>query len=156
MIPNRALTVVDNLLRDITQIQLPFGGKTFVFGGDFRQILPVVPNGGKNETIANSIKKSVLWKHFKVLKLTINMRASESSQDFRDFLLDIGNGTYPNSLNIINIPERYLITPSSNIISEIFGSDVNNILRNPQLFSSRAILCPKNIECDIINKKLLI
>ena len=85
MIPNRALTVVDNLLRDITQIQLPFGGKTFVFGGDFRQILPVVPNGGKNETIANSIKKSVLWKHFKVLKLTINMRASESSQDFRDF-----------------------------------------------------------------------
>jgi hypothetical protein len=25
--------------------QLPFGGKVVVFGGDFRQILPVIPKG---------------------------------------------------------------------------------------------------------------
>ena len=29
-----------------TQNKLPFGGKTFVMSGDFRQVLPVVPKGG--------------------------------------------------------------------------------------------------------------
>jgi hypothetical protein len=38
-------TAVDQMLRDITGIEAPFGGITFVLGGDFRQILPVVVKG---------------------------------------------------------------------------------------------------------------
>ncbi|XP_022177363.1 ATP-dependent DNA helicase PIF1-like [Myzus persicae] len=45
MSPGLQLTVVDRLLKDIMQSELPFGGKTVLFAGDFRQIPPVVRRG---------------------------------------------------------------------------------------------------------------
>ncbi len=42
---------VDRTLRNITKINQPFGGKIFLIGGDFRQILPVIPNGGRSHII---------------------------------------------------------------------------------------------------------
>ena len=48
MTKRQAVEALDNSLRDIMdRPQLPFGGKTFVFGGDFRQVLPVVRKGVK-------------------------------------------------------------------------------------------------------------
>jgi len=44
MAPSYALTIVNRLPREMTSVDLPFGGKTIVFGGDFRQVLPVVPH----------------------------------------------------------------------------------------------------------------
>ncbi|XP_021727711.1 uncharacterized protein LOC110694855 [Chenopodium quinoa] len=43
--------VIDHNLRYLTGVDVPFGGKVIVFGGDFRQILPVVPKGTKAQTI---------------------------------------------------------------------------------------------------------
>ena len=54
MIPANALKAVDVLLRDITQVDRPFGGKFVFLGGDFRQILPVVPRAGDNRLFANA------------------------------------------------------------------------------------------------------
>ena len=34
----------DMLLRDLLANDLPFGGKVLVLGGDFRQVLPVMPH----------------------------------------------------------------------------------------------------------------
>ena len=45
MIPKYALHAIDKLLRDITNVDMPFGGKVALLGGDFRQILPVVRRG---------------------------------------------------------------------------------------------------------------
>ncbi len=42
MAPSYALKAVDILLRDVIDINVPFGGKVMVVGGDFRQVLPVV------------------------------------------------------------------------------------------------------------------
>jgi hypothetical protein len=48
----RTFETVDHTLRDLMQLddtqatEKFFGGKTVVLGGDFRQILPVVPKGG--------------------------------------------------------------------------------------------------------------
>ncbi|XP_022897437.1 ATP-dependent DNA helicase PIF4-like [Olea europaea var. sylvestris] len=47
MVNHFAVESVDKMLRDITDCNLLFGGKVIVFGGDFRQILPVVPKGKK-------------------------------------------------------------------------------------------------------------
>ncbi|RZC29832.1 ATP-dependent DNA helicase PIF1 [Glycine soja] len=40
-----AFEALDKSLKDIMQKNLPFGGNIMVFGGDFRQILPIVPKG---------------------------------------------------------------------------------------------------------------
>ncbi|KAL0544142.1 hypothetical protein IC582_019254 [Cucumis melo] len=52
---------VDRTLRDIMDCPHPFGGKVIVFGGDFRQVLPVLPKGTRQQTVAVSLRKSYLW-----------------------------------------------------------------------------------------------
>lgn len=75
---------LDRSLRDIIRTpdgkpsKKPFGGKVVVFGGDFRQILPVVPMGTRHDIVYASICSSKLWAHCKVLKLTQNMRLTVS------------------------------------------------------------------------------
>jgi hypothetical protein len=39
---------------------LPFKGKTILFGGDFSQILPVIPGGPQNEIVHASLINSSL------------------------------------------------------------------------------------------------
>jgi hypothetical protein len=76
---------VDRTLRDVLSVHetsnatKPFGGKPILLGGDFRQILPVLPGGDRNEIIKASLVSSRLWKHFKIMRLTNNMRLSRSS-----------------------------------------------------------------------------
>ena len=45
MTKRQAVEMLDRLLKDIMECPLPFGGKVVVFGGDFRQVLPVVTRG---------------------------------------------------------------------------------------------------------------
>uniref|UniRef100_A0A158P4G6 ATP-dependent DNA helicase n=2 Tax=Tetranychus urticae TaxID=32264 RepID=A0A158P4G6_TETUR len=157
MIPNHALRVVNTLLQDIMRINLPFGGKIFVFGGDFRQILPVVSYGGRKETVNNCIKRSPLWQHFSVLRLRTNMRANSASDDFKKFLLRIGEGTYPSQplTNIISLPRSYILGSEEDIVSKIFGQNSNQLTANYRAFAKSAILCPKNIHCDEINDRII-
>ena len=65
-----------------------------VFGGDFCQVLPVVPHGTKAETFNASFAKSYLWSKMKILKLTRNMRA-RLDNGFSDFLLRVRNSVEP-------------------------------------------------------------
>lgn len=51
-----------------------FGGKVVVFGGDFRQILPVVPRGSRSDIFHSTINASYISNFVKVLNLTKNMR----------------------------------------------------------------------------------
>jgi len=67
---------LDKSLRDILRFtnqnsnEKPFGGMTVVLGGDFRQILPVVPKGRREHIVSASIKRSYLWNYFEIIKLT--------------------------------------------------------------------------------------
>ncbi|XP_065671771.1 uncharacterized protein LOC136089647 [Hydra vulgaris] len=45
MIPKHALNAIDRLLKDVSNNNFPFGGKVILFGGDFKQNLPVVKRG---------------------------------------------------------------------------------------------------------------
>jgi len=51
-----------------------FGGKTVVLGGDFRQILPIVLKGRREDIVSASLLRSHLWQHVTILHLHINMR----------------------------------------------------------------------------------
>ncbi|XP_075665686.1 ATP-dependent DNA helicase RRM3-like [Castanea sativa] len=67
MVNRRALKSLDRTFKDIMKINLPFGEKVLILGGDFRQVLLVVPKGTKAEMIDACIVKSPLWKNVKVL-----------------------------------------------------------------------------------------
>jgi len=61
-------------LDDAQATEKIFGGKIMVLGGDFLQILPVVPKGGQKDIISASLLRSHLWQHVTILRLHINMR----------------------------------------------------------------------------------
>ena len=61
MAHRHAIEAVDRLFRDVCKIDGPFGGKVVVFGGDFRQILPVVPKGNRGDIVDACIGSSYLW-----------------------------------------------------------------------------------------------
>ncbi|KAF7127864.1 hypothetical protein RHSIM_Rhsim11G0010700 [Rhododendron simsii] len=64
---------VDRTLCDIRDNPKPFGGITVVLGGDFRQILPVVPKGVREEIVNASLRRSDLWDDICVSTLNLNM-----------------------------------------------------------------------------------
>ncbi|XP_004208890.2 uncharacterized protein LOC101239824 [Hydra vulgaris] len=59
--PKFALNTIDRLLKDVCNINFLFGGKVILFGGDFRQILPVVKRGQPAEVVEACIKCSLHW-----------------------------------------------------------------------------------------------
>lgn len=81
---------VDRALRDImstvlpSRSDIPFGGITVVFGGDFRQILSVIPKASRAQVIGASLNSSKLWDHCKVFLLEKNMRLTSSRTELEN------------------------------------------------------------------------
>jgi ATP-dependent DNA helicase PIF1 len=95
--------VVDPALKDIL-----FGGKVVVMGGEFRQLLPMVPRGTRGQIVDASLKRSaILWHNVKVRHLHENMCVhrllaqgganvvvdAQQQQAWADYLQCIGEGT---------------------------------------------------------------
>ncbi|XP_076939710.1 uncharacterized protein LOC143608586 [Bidens hawaiensis] len=129
MIHKHAFEALDRTLNDVINGDSAntsgavFGGKVVVFGGDFRQILPVVTNGTRSKCVNACINSSYIWSKCKVLKLTKNMRLTvgcrssdiQNITEFADWLLDIGQGNVggPNTGEaVIDIPDDLLILNS--------------------------------------------
>ena len=89
---------VDRMLREVTgRPKSLFGGKAFLFGGDFRQLLPIVKGVGRAGLVAKTMPKISWWKDVTKLNLIENMRLSSDTDvgDFTSFLKQIGDGTAP-------------------------------------------------------------
>ncbi|XP_019179101.1 PREDICTED: uncharacterized protein LOC109174321 [Ipomoea nil] len=132
---------LDCTMRDIMRAKNPksldmtFGGKTVVLGGDFRQILPVIPKGTRQDIVGASINASYLWRSCKVFRLTKNLRLRSLQSDtevkeiekFAKWIANIGDGTIGDCLHgecEINIPEELVLIcvedPISTIVDNIF------------------------------------
>ncbi|PIC28806.1 hypothetical protein B9Z55_020608 [Caenorhabditis nigoni] len=149
MIPKHALQTADEVLREVTGINKPFGGKIVILGGDFRQVLPVVRRGTKADQIDMCLKNSEIWDLFQVCHLKANMRVTSGDKDWIDFLLRVGNGTEN------DIDEQISLDPEcmsqNDIVSEVFGEK----LQSSMDLSEKAILAPKNVDVDKMNEKVL-
>lgn len=92
---------LNRTLSSLLSSEEPFGEKVVLQLGDFRQVLPVVPRATLGEILA-CVKKSPLWRHFVMLRITMNMRVRTvlGVQDtteihaFADFLHRIGEGRH--------------------------------------------------------------
>nr|XP_015637912.1 uncharacterized protein LOC107280855 [Oryza sativa Japonica Group] len=167
---------LDRTLRNIlsetcpTNSIIPFGGKPVVLGGDFRQILPVVPKGSRLAVINASITNLDLWKHVTLLSMNINMRLLNPTlpentiielHEFSTWVLAVGNGTLPMIAkegeaqpSWIIIPDDLLVVTDGDkivaIVNEVYP-DFLASYKNPTYLSSRAIVCPANAVVDEIN-----
>jgi ATP-dependent DNA helicase PIF1 len=154
---------------DVCNKKLPFGGKTVVFGGDFRQILPVIPRGSRADIVHATINSSYLWRRCKVLSLMKNMRLDFSSnsagneelKEFAKWLLDIGDGkveVMEDGDCIVEIPQDLFVQSSSDPIGDIVEKIYPNLLQNiltPNFFQDKAILAPTLEVVENINDYVL-
>ncbi|CAN1790705.1 ATP-dependent DNA helicase PIF1 [Linum perenne] len=131
MVHRLSFEAVDRTLCDSPNYK-PFGGKTVILGGDFRQTLPIVKNGGREDNLGASLTRSYLWNHCTLLELHVNMRINHSisnaatefdGMQFSDWVLAIGDGVYPNLQtsyhNVAYIRSRAIVTPTNKVVSAI-------------------------------------
>ncbi|XP_016200510.1 uncharacterized protein LOC107641539 [Arachis ipaensis] len=133
---NCRFEALDRTLRDLMSVtdqhktHKPFGGKVVVLGGDFRQILPVIPKGSRHDILASAINSSHLWSFCKVLKLHTNMRLIMSSSDqdegemkrFANWILDVGNRNIGSVVGVeseVEISDDLLITTTDDPFSHL-------------------------------------
>ena len=151
MAPSYALKPVDLLLRDLMNINVPFGGKVMVLGGDFRQVLPVVRFANRSQLVAASLKSSELWSHFKTIHLSKNIRAGIGEEQFSERLIQLGNGELPRNENDdIALPLACIST--GNLVDEVFGDHISST--DVQHLCDTVILCPKNEDTLTVNEQI--
>lgn len=153
MTKRQAVEALDRSMRDIMDMpELPFGGKTMVFGGDLK--------GSRAQIVDASLSRSDLWKSMTQKKLKQNMRA-QNDPDFAEYLLRIGNGTEKTNENgEILLPTSICVQKGTGqngldrLISHIYGT-TDASLEDPKYITSRAILATKNDYVDRINIKMI-
>ncbi|RZB70450.1 ATP-dependent DNA helicase pif1 [Glycine soja] len=128
---------LDKILKDIMHNDRPFGGKVIVFGGDFQQILPVVPRGSRSDIVHASLNASYIWNDY------------------------IGDGKLgqPNDGHCeITIPDEFLIMDFEDPIQEIIDTTYPDLLQNynnADFLQKRAILASTKDVVDKINDYVL-
>ncbi|XP_022003575.1 uncharacterized protein LOC110901029 [Helianthus annuus] len=176
-----AFEAVDRTFRDVCRDNMVdarhrvFGGKVVVLGGDFRQILPVVPHAPRSQIVASVVNKSdTIWNACKVFHLTTNMRlhnpnvsrdSLEKMKTFSNWILAMGAGRLPTISLVgedeptwIKMPNDLLIPVSENPIGAVVSNTFPDILERVNdihYLKKRCILCPMNDEVDKINLHVL-
>ena len=149
---------VDRSLRDILKVDRPFGGIPVVFGGDPRQILPVIPHGDRPRIVQACVKSSHLWKNVHQIDLKENMRVHPEEVEFSNYLLMIGEGTaqiFPDvGDDMIKVPQKFLVRSLPELIMRVFPH-IQDGYRNKYDIAHRAILTPKNENVDKINAHVM-
>lgn len=173
MIQKYAIEAVDKTLKDILSMKNPkaaersFGGITTLLGGDFRQILPVIPKGKRAAVVDTCITKSYLWEKCELFLLKRNMRIIETGQnqgeetEFKNWLLMVGDGKADAiSRNAeegpvwIQIPETLLIKSWNCPIQAIADAtypEFQERMHDDEYLTERAVLTPLNDDTDRVN-----
>jgi len=156
-------------LDDAEATEKIFGGKIVVLGGDFLQILPIVPKGGRKDIISASLPRSHLWQHVTILRVHINMRVMatnyEEQREFAKWVLNVGDGNLPVIAEKEGVDPDWIKIPSH---MRLPAEDCNlkgliqTIYPNHRCHSGdamylmqRNILAPKNIDIDEVNNAIL-
>ncbi len=175
MMHRRAFETVDHTLRDLMQLDDAqatdkiFGGKTMVLGGDFRQILPVVPKGGREDIVSASLLRSYFWQHVTILRLHINMRVmatnAEEQREFAKWVLNVGDSGLPAIAGEEGVdPDWIKIPPHMRLPAE--DCSLSGLIRtiypdhrchsgDAMYLMQRNILAPKNTDVDEVNNAIL-
>lgn len=148
MANKQSIEALDSLLRDITENDTLFGGKVVVLGGDFRQVLPVIAKGSREDCINASLVRSYIWPLLQKFTLKQNMRA-RTDPAYNTYILRIGNGLEPeNHAGHIKLPSFLTLQPTHTApalhqLIEFVFPDISAIRFKEISLSNSAILTPK-------------
>jgi len=161
---------LNDIMRKENKSNSVFGGKVIVSGGDFRQILHVIPRGNKSDIVHATINASYLWDQCQILTLTKNMRLLQNGlqksnarqiQEFSEWIVKLGDGKLfePNDgIAEIQIPPELLITnfvdPVEAIVASTYPELIENF-RDLNFLQCRAILASRIETVDQINDYVL-
>jgi hypothetical protein len=134
-----------------------FGGITVLFGGDFRQTLPVIPKGTRQEVVSASICRSNLWSNVKVHYLKQNMRLERSAESdaFASWLLKVGSGEENDRDGKITLPPQMRCGDNVQALIDSTYPGIHNGNFLDQYFLDRTILCARNDDVDELNAEIL-
>ncbi|CAN0904879.1 ATP-dependent DNA helicase PIF1 [Linum grandiflorum] len=180
MVHRLSFEAVDRTLCDIMNVPSsgpnykPFGGKTVLLGGDFRQTLPVITNGCRGDNISASLTRSYLWNYCTLLELQANMRITAPNTSmpldfqgmtFSEWILALGDGKIltvkPPSCSHsdwIKIPSLFLIPKTSDPIASLVDRvypQLQTSYHNVAYIRTRAIVAPTNADVTKINDYIL-
>uniref|UniRef100_A0A1I7T222 ATP-dependent DNA helicase n=1 Tax=Caenorhabditis tropicalis TaxID=1561998 RepID=A0A1I7T222_9PELO len=128
MTDRRILDAVNILFQQLKNSTLPFGGVMMIFGGDWRQILPIVETAKSFGVIKYTLKNSLLFNQFEKFKLVSNQRAI-TDPDFAERILQIGdgNGWTDPVRHMVRVPEENVERGSELDLADWVFPNVNNI-----------------------------
>jgi hypothetical protein len=153
------MEAVDRTLQDVRGSDKPFGGVAFVFGGDFQQILPVIVNSSRAQTVGACIQRSTLWRKITVLHLRQNMRLNttlEAERKFAEWQLEVGQGKHTDDNGNVSLPDHMKCQENTvdSLIDTIYPG-ITTVNHPPDYFSERTVLSGLNVDVDSLNKSVL-
>jgi ATP-dependent DNA helicase PIF1 len=160
MVHRHMMEAVDRTFQDILGSDRPFGGVPFVFGGDFQQILPVIPGASRGQTVGACLQHSMLWRSITVIQLYQNMRLNTeiaAEREFAKWQLEVGQGKHTSSEgSMISLPDHMKCRENTVdcLIDTIYPGISTGIL-SANYFSERTILSSLNVDVDSLNMSVL-
>ena len=163
MLGGKSFKAMDRSLRDLTKIDAPFGGKTILVSGDWRQILSVVKNGDHASMVNETLKRTPMWTYMTKFKLTANLRlqtckksSATLQREWADTFLDIGNGT---AGPFVKLHDEICLPMDSNhhdLIQCIYGDIRNDPSKlTPEVLGKKALLTSLNDTVDDLNSEMV-
>jgi ATP-dependent DNA helicase PIF1 len=136
-----------------------FGGIVTVFGGDFKQILPVIVKSSRTQIVGACLQCSHLWHSITVLHLTQNMRlniGNDVEHQFAEWQLRVGHGDFTDQSDNITLPDHFC-TPENTVQSLIdtIYPGLATTAQPDEYFADRTILCSCNDDVHELNKRIL-
>jgi hypothetical protein len=163
MCDRRSIEAVDRTLRFIREKEVPFGGGVVVFGGDWRQILPVVRHGSRLDIVDATLQRSALWSRMRILRLSRNMRISREGgaegAEWLHYVDSVGNATVAThselGQDMIRLPE-YNAVPG-NTVESLIGAVFPDFLQHysdRDWMAGRAILGLRTCDVEWLNAQV--
>ena len=136
MVGKEVADCLDRFLQDVMGNSRPFGGKTVIFLGDFKQLMPV--ETGKRYPA--TVKNCSWWSQCCVLRFTKNWRAARHPE-FCEFLENVGNGHLPQ----VPVPLSSRVHTLANLIASVYGNDMTSVSSSRRLIMAFTLQTCKEI-----------
>jgi len=108
-----SIVQLERSVEDIMHDGRPFGGKTIVFMGDFKQLLPVIRYGRGHE---HTMHKCAWWREVTRITFTQNWRAIHNPE-YAAFLESVGSG----HIAEVNVPASSRVDNVAALVADVYG-----------------------------------